>query len=1066
MLKSLTFFTILILISSIAFPQNQPLLLYPSINKDGSKIAFSYQGDIWTVSSSGGKADRITEHEGIETQSVWSPDGNKIAFNSERFGNSDIYVVDADGGVPLRLTYHSTNDQISSWSDSGKIYFTTSRNYNSVEWSPEIYAASPNGGTPERALDAFGFDPAESPDGRFIAFTKGDCRISREEYRGSANRDIWLYDTKTKKYIQLTDFMGNDYSPEWGDNHTIYFISASSGRYNVHKLTIDANGEKQNESAVTTFTETGVRNFSTSSDGSKIVLEKDMNLYTVNPDGTNLKKLSIDVASDYKLDPYEWKTLTSKASEFSLSPNGKYIALAVRGDIFVTENDKDKKLTVNLTKSPSREENPQWVNDSTIVFVSDKVGQFDIYAVSSSDKNQTKIFKSLKHQIIRITDSDKDESELTISPDGKMIAFVRGNGQFITAQIDKDGKLSDEKILSDDWAAPEDISWSPDSKWLAYSKSDLYFNNEIFIQAADNSHEAVNVSMHPRTDAQPFWSPDGSKLGFVSERNNNSADIWFVWLKKSDWEKTQQDWDEFEKPKEEKKDKKDSAKVKEIEIDFPDIYKRLVQVTSMPGDERNVVISADGETFYFTAPYSSGKGKKLDYSLYKIKWDGKDFESIVKGSDAYSSLQPDKDVKNIYLFKGDGKLSKVDLDKKKEESLSYSAKMKINYTTERNQIFEESWRMIRDYFYDPGYNGHDWKAIKKQYKPWVMAASTSRDFRYMFNFMLGQINASHMGMYGDDREKTQKENTGLLGIEITNTDDGILVERVVPESPADKIESKLNVGDIIRKVNGEEVGGNVNFYSKFVNTANERVLLDVKSKDGISREVVIRPVSSINDLLYNEWVNDRKKLTEKYSNGRIGYIHIKAMGWASFEEFERELAATGYGKDAIVVDVRYNGGGWTTDYLMLVLNYKQHAYTIPRGAADNLAKEHTKFSGYYPLGERLPYSAWIKPSIALCNENSYSNAEIFSHAYQTLGIGKLVGKPTFGAVISTGGRQMVDGTFVRMPFRGWYVKKTNNDMEDEPATPDFIVENSPDYRAKGTDTQLKKAVDELMKKLK
>lgn len=1065
MIKPLTFLSICLFLSSIIFPQDKALLLYPSMNNDGSMMAFSFQGDIWTVPSSGGKALRLTEHEGIETNSAWSPDGKTIAFNSSRFGNSDIYSVNVNGGVPKRLTYHSANDAVSSWSKSGRIYFTTSRNYNSVEWSPEIYAASPGGGTTGRALDAFGTDPAESPDGRFIAFVRGDCRIPREEYRGSANRDVWLYDMKDMKYIQLTDFDGNDFAPQWGDENTIFYVSASNGKYNVRKISLGTDGEKQSDIAITEFDNDGIRSFSISGDGSKIVLERDMNLYTVNPDGTNLKKLEIDVSSDYKLDPYEWKTFSSKASEFSVSPNGKYVALAVRGDIFVTENDKDKSLTVNLTESPSREENPQWVNDSTLVFVSDQAGQFDIYSATSSDKNQANLFKSLKHKIERITDTDKDESGLKMSPDGKMITFVRGNARLITAQIDKDGKLSGEKILSDDWAQPEDICWSPDSKWLAYSKPDLYFNNDVFIQAADNSHEAVNVSMHPRNDGEPFWSPDGSKLGFVSDRSRSNADIWFVWLKKADWEKTQQDWDEFEKPKE-KKEKKDSSKAKEIEIDFKDIYKRLVQVTSMPGDERNVVISADGETFYFTAPYSSGKAKKLDQALYSIKWDGKDFESVVKGSDSYSSLQPDKDVSNIYYFKGDGKLAKLDAGKKKEDGLPYSAKMKINYPVEREQIFEESWRMIRDGFYDPGFNGHDWDAIKAKYKPWVMAASTGRDFRYMFNVMLGQINASHMGMYGKDREETQKEKTGLLGIEISSADGGILVERVIPESPADKSESKLSAGDMITKVNGEPVDGNTNFYSKFVNKADERVLLEVKSEDGKLREVIIRPVSSIEDLLYNEWVQDRKKLTEKFSGGRIGYIHIRAMGWSSFEEFERELMATGYGKDAIVVDVRYNGGGWTTDYLMTVLNYKQHAYTIPRGAADNLAKEHQKFAGYYPLGERLPYSAWIKPSIALCNENSYSNAEIFSHAYQTLGIGKLVGKPTFGAVISTGGREMVDGTYVRLPFRGWYIKKTNNDMEDEAATPDFIIDNAPDYRAKGTDAQLKKAVDELLNRLK
>ncbi|MCB9502592.1 MAG: PD40 domain-containing protein [Deferribacteres bacterium] len=1064
MFKPRNLIFLLSLFSTVSFSQTQPLLLHPSINKDGSKIAFSYQGDIWTVSSEGGRAERLTEHEGIETASVWSPSEDKIAFNSERFGNSDVYVVDAQGGIPVRLTYHSTGDDVRSWAKSGKIYFTTNRNYRSLEWTPEIYTASPDGGTPERVLDAFGYDPAESPDGRFIAFVRGDCRLPREEYHGAANRDIWLYDKKNKTYTQLTKADVNDFSPEWGGERTLFFISAASGKYNIHKISLDADGGKLNETPVTTFKDNGVRNFRISADGTKIVFERDMNLYTINPEGSNLNKLVIDVTSDYKLDPYKWETLTSNASSFALSPNGKYSALAVRGDIFVTENNKDKKLTINLTKSPSREENPQWINDSTLVFISDEAGQFDIYAVSSSDSKQTNLFKSLKHKIERLTKTEAEESALTVSPDGKRIAFLRGKGQFITAQIDQNGKMSNERILSDDWAPPEGVSWSPDSKWLAYSKADLYFNDEIFIQNADSSGAAVNISMHPRSDSQPFWSADGSKLGFVSERNNRDADIWFVWLKKTDWEKTQQDWEEFERPKE-KKDKKDSTKVVEVTIDFVDIYKRLVQVTSMPGDERNVVLSADGETFYFTAPYSSGKAKKLDHALYSIKWDGKDFESIIKGGEAYYALAPDKNVKNLYFFKGKGALAKVDLDKKKEDGLSYAAKMQIDFTKEREQIFEESWRMLRDHFYDPGYNGHDWEAIKKTYKPWVMAASTSRDFRYMFNFMLGQINASHMGMYGSDREETQKEATGLLGIEIENAGEGVRVVRVVPESPADKKESKLVIGDIITKVNGEPLERHVNFYAMFAQTAEERVLLEVKSTNGKTREVIIRPVGNIRNLLYNEWVMDRKKLTQQYSNGRLGYIHIRAMGWEGFEEFERELTIAGYGKEGIVVDVRYNGGGWTTDFLMTVLNYKQHAYTIPRGATSDLAKNHQKFSAYYPLGERLPYSAWIKPSIALCNENSYSNAEIFSHAYKTLGIGKLVGKPTFGAVISTSGRGMVDGTYVRMPFRGWYVKKTGNDMEDEAATPDFIVDNAPDYRAKGSDAQLKKAVEELLKQL-
>ncbi len=336
----------------------------------------------------------------------------------------------------------------------------------------------------------------------------------------------------------------------------------------------------------------------------------------------------------------------------------------------------------------------------------------------------------------------------------------------------------------------------------------------------------------------------------------------------------------------------------------------------------------------------------------------------------------------------------------------------------------------------------------------------------MYNLMLGELNASHLGMrYANDRTELQKEKTGLLGVEFDISDDGAEVKHVVPESPADREQSKLIIGDVITHINGSELSDEINFYSLLANSANEKVLLSIE-RDGKNIDVVIRPASSLRTQLYNEWVENNRKLVDKWSDGKLGYLHIEAMGWNSFERFEREFTAVATGKDAIVIDVRFNGGGWTTDYLMTVLNYKQHAYTIPRGAAKNLDKEKTKFRNYYPIGERLPYAAWTKPSIAICNQNSYSNAEIFSHAYKNLGIGTLVGVPTFGAVISTGSKMLIDGSSVRMPFRGWFVKADDSNMDFVPAVPDIIVHNSPDAKTTGKDAQLKRAVDELLIEIK
>ena len=1057
---------LLVCITSAVFSQDA-LLRYPAISSNGSIISFSFQGDIWTVPATGGKATRLTVHEAYEGMPVFSPDGKSIAFSGSRYGNNDIFVIPTEGGTPKRLTVHSSGDNIASWSNAGNILFSSSREFQQIERPLEVYSVAASGGTESRIMDAVGFDPIQSPDGRFVAFTRGDINpIFREDYRGPSNRDIWMYDSKNKTYSKVTTFDANDILPRWGDNKTLYFLSTNAGRNNLYRLKLDENAKPVGApEQLTDYKDHSIRYFSISADGKTIVFEREKNIYTMSTDSKSAQRVNVQIGADVRFDPIVNKTVTADANEYEISPNGKLISLAIRGEIYVKEANKDKNNTVNVSDHAYRDMDITWLSDSVVLFTSDRDNNnFNIYMARSVDKQQPNIFKSLKHEVTQLTKTDQDESVLVVSGDGKKIAYVRGRGTLVVSDIGADGKLSNEKILLDGWATPSGIRWSPDNKWLAYSVEDLYFNEEVFIHAADNSSKPVNVSMHPRNDSNPFWSGDGSKLGFISARNNRSNDVWFVWLKKEDFEKSKQDWDDM--ATEEKSDKSDSKDKKEpkskpVKIDFDKIHQRVVQVTSFPGDESGLAISKDGETFFYTAESSTAKGR----DLYSIKWNGKDLKELTKSASNPTNVSLDREGKYLYFLKSGGAMSRIDIKGDKTESLPYSAKQHIDYTAERTQIYEEAWRTIRDGFYDPQFHGKNWNALHDKYKELCVIASTNEDFRDMFNYLLGELNSSHMALTTPAQAETQRDATGLLGVELMPTKEGMKVNRVIPGSPADKDASKLFANDVITAVDGTAYSDSQNFYEALNTKVDERILLSVKAADGKTREVVIRPVNNIRQLLYEEWVDNRKKLVDKFSNGRLGYIHIQAMSMPSFEVFERELQAAGYGKDGLVVDVRYNGGGSTTDYLMAVLNYKQHAYTIPRGASENLERDKAKFKEYYPIGERLIFSAWMKPSIALCNEGSYSNAEIFSHAYKTLGIGKLVGVATNGSVISTGGRPLVDGSFVRLPFRGWFTKSTDKNQELGPAVPDITVYNSPDWIAKGTDDQLKTAVDELIKQI-
>lgn len=1056
-MSSTKFLTFVAVLATSFLSAQTSLIRTPSISPDASHLAFSYQGDIWTYNLSNQQAKRLTVHEAYESNPIWNSNGTQLAFASNRKGAGNIFTVSTDGGVPKQITYYPTRDTPYDWTKDNQIVFTTSRVMKVPPRDTQTYHVNANGGTPQRTITALGSMATMSPNGKFIAYVKGYCRISREDYTGSAQRDIWIYNTSTKKYIQITDTPKNDHSPLWDAAGNLYFIGAESGRYNIYKQTISSDGSAEGAAKkLTNQRRDGIISYSVSDNGT-IVYSTGFSVYRMN-NGSSARKMSLNLNTDYRFERDRTATTTGSIASFDVSPNGKLAAMEIQGEIFVKPNNKEKRRSNNVSNHAFRDRNPQWISDKEVLFISDRDGHNEIYVATSKD-TLVGLERSLKVDVKKLTKSKEDVYNLIVSPDHKKIAYMVGRGDLMVADI-KGGKVVNPKPFSQGWAGPSGVSWSPDSKYIAYSQQDLDFDSEIFIQSVANPSDKTNVSMHPRSDVSPVWSPDGKKLSFASNRSGNRGgidfDVWMVWLKKEDWERSRRDREDGDYYKEvpAKKGKGKKGKKVKVSIDKDRIFDRLVRITRLPDDEFGGIFSSDSKSIYYSATNPASNSR----SFYKVKLDGGRPKEI-KGTSRIGGFA---EINGKFYFTSLGRLKELNPKGDRVTSLPHSAKYSQDFVAMNEQMFNEGTRVLTMGFYDPKFHGYDWKGLIKKYKPLALRASTAQDYSFIFNLLLGQLNASHMGYRSGTPERRNNDNIGLLGLEVKNTSKGAQVEYVLENSVADKSKVQLKVSDVITAVNGTKVGGDTNFYSTLKNTRGDEVLLTLAN----GKEVVARTSGSLRGLQYQAWVESRKKLVDKFSNGQLGYIHIQGMNAPSFERFERELKASGYGKKGIVIDVRYNGGGWTTDRLMAVLNVYQHAYTVPRGAAKDLKKENKKFSKHYPFNERAILSVNTKPTIALCNEYSYSNAEIFSHAYKNLGLGKLVGQPTFGAVISTGGYGLTQG-FVRMPFRAWYVAKSGKNMENEaPAVPDYLVKNAPGWSARGEDDQLKKAVEVLLNQIK
>lgn len=1030
------------------------LARYPAPSPDGQTVVFSWQGDLWAVPLEGGRAQRLTADPAYDWGAVWDGSGRFLAFASDRQGNDDVLVMSWPEGRTRRLSFHEAADVPQGFWGLQVVF--VSRRHEAWNRKNAVYVLPVTGGTEKLLTKILALEAVPSPDGRYLALVRGGTPDSRRHYRGSANRDLWLLELQTGKLERLTETPWDEDHVSWASNEALIFRSDNGGEgRNLFRLNLADRKLTQ----LTHHQGGDVRYPKAAAGGSIVAYEFGDGLYVVPASGgAEPRRLALEVATDALEDDVERAVLRDQATEVVPSPDGSQVALVVRGDVYVTAR-RSKELsaisgpvTVRVTSTPAWERDVTWTPDGkALLYASDRFGQYDLFRAEPVAGGS--FVKATAFREARLTESQEDERRPQVSPDGKLLAYLVGKGNLTVAELS--GR--NPKTLFAHWGEVA-FAFSPDSQWIAFSRDDEHFNTDIFIIPVAGG-TAVNVSQHPDEDRNPVWSPDGRRLYWLSRRHQRTYDVWAVYLTKADHERTPEQWvalfEEEDKARKNGDGNKGDGKAKKtpsVRIDFDGIHERARPVTALPGDEGEFVVASDSRTVVFVAETEDQR------DLYKVRFDGKELKRLTDQGANPSQLTFLQEGKLVLYRGAKGTVESVNLEGKPGDPVKFEALFTVSRKALRAQVFQEAWRELERNFYDPQFHGYDWRAIGERYGKLAEVAFSDRDFEQVMQWMLGELNASHMGYRRNEREEGVR--TGSLGVEVEPAADGhgVVITEVLEDTPAAREDVGLKVGDRIVAVNGEPVNQTVNFYQLLQGMVGHYLRLLVKGPSG-EREVSLKPASldAVRQARYRTWVKERRAIVERLSRGKLGYIHIQGMDAPSLEEFQRELFAAASGKQGLLIDVRNNGGGWTTDYLMAILNVRRHAWTVPRGMDPSLRG--------YPQ-DRLPLPAWTRPAAALCDEASYSNAEIFSWAFKTLKRGPLVGMTTFGAVISTGGTRLVDGSFVRLPFRGWYVAGSGINMERQGCEPDVVVFQPPQQDMdRENDAQLAKAVEVLLAQL-
>lgn len=1046
------------------------LLRFPAVYDQN--VVFTYAGDLYTVPLEGGVARKLTSDvDGYEMFARFSPDGKHIAFTGQYDGNTEVYLIPSEGGIPQRLTYTATlgrddvsdrmgpNNIVMSWrNDDDIVYRSRKQSFNSFKG--QLFEVSKDGGLSEELPLPSGGWCSFNEDGTKMAYN----RVFREfrtwkYYEGGMADNIWIYDFKTKETINITNNDNQNIFPMWhGDK--VYFLSDRDRTMNLFVYDLNT----KTTSKVTNYTNYDIKFPSLGNES--IIYENGGYIYNYSINDGTTSKVNVIINNDLTTGRDELKDASKMINSWAISPDGKRVVFGARGDVYTVPAKSG--ITRNLTESSGvHDRNVEWSpNGKYISFISDRTGEDEIYIQNQNGKEEA----------IQLTsNSDTYKYNPIWSPDSKYLLWGDKMGRLNLIDIEtKEIKKVDE---SDSWEI-RDYSWAPDSKWIAYTMNYTHGVNRIFIYSLE-SGITMPVTDTWYTASQPTFDSDGKYLFFSSARDFNPiysrtewnhayrdmSKIYFITLQKSTPSPFEPKNDEVavkeEKKSDDKPNKKEKGKSEDTEkpefsvkIDFDGIIDRVIKLPVKAGNYWS--INAIGDNVYYNQWISGGKGASL--MMYNLKSE-KETNLGSVGSYVISA-----DHKKM-LVNVKGKYAVINLPKSKVKPSDFldlsEMKVMVNLKEEWTQIYNESWRQMRDFFYAPNMHGMDWPAVKEKYEVLLPYVNNRNDLNYIIGEMIGELSVGHAYVSGGDKATPERINLGLLGAKISKDKSGyFVIDEILKgenwtkgsRSPLTEVGVNASEGDYIIAINGKSLKEVDDIYSLLVDKAGKKVILTVNSKpeEKGSHDEIVVPISDESGLYYYTWVMENTEKVNKATDGQVGYIHIPDMGPGGLNEFVKHFYPQ-LNKRALIIDDRGNGGGNVSPMVIERLNRELTLYGMSRNNDVN-----TK-----------PREMMTGPKVLLLDNYSASDGDLFPYQFKKLKMGTLIGVRSWGGVVGIrGSMPIIDGGDLRRPEFAPFDENGNWVIEGYGVDPDIVIDNDPAKEYAGEDEQLNKAIEVILEQLK